>query len=84
MHRQDPLGDLQTDRQLVGIGRLGQEVVGAGPQALEPVFPSIAGGQQDDVGVAFRSIGPDAPAELRAVEVRHHPVGDQRAAHRRS
>ena len=30
VHCQDPLGDLQADRQLVGVGRLGQEVVGAG------------------------------------------------------
>ena len=60
-----------------GVGRLGQEVIGAGTKALEPVFFSIARRQKDDVSVAFRRAGADAPAERRAVQERHHPVGDQ-------
>ena len=49
---QDALGDFQTEGQLVRVGRLGKEVVGAGAEPLEPVLAPVARGEQDDVGVA--------------------------------
>ena len=42
MNLDNPLGDLEPNGQLIGVGRLGQEIVGAGAQAVESVFTLVA------------------------------------------
>ena len=76
MDGQEAAGDLQPHRELVRIGGLGQEVVGAGAEAFQLVLAAILAGQQDDVDVALEGAGPDVPAELQAVHPGHDPVGD--------
>ena len=62
---QDAPGDLQADGQLIRVGRFGQKVVGAGAQPVQPVLPPIAGGQQDDVGVAVAARRPGSAGTVR-------------------
>ena len=38
---QDPLGDLKADSQFLGVGRLGEEVVGACSKAFEAVLATF-------------------------------------------
>src|SRR5439155_27321407 len=62
--------------QLVGIERLAEVVVGAGVHRLQVrAFPPEHG-DQDHVRVARPTLGPDPPAELEAVEIRHQAVED--------
>ena len=73
---EDPLRDAEPGVELVGIERLAGEVVRSRPHRLEVVLLPAQRGQEDDVGVPRPVLGADSAAELDAVEIRHHPVGD--------
>lgn len=76
LEAQDPLRDPEPGAELVRVKGLVGEVVGARAHRLEVVLLPTERGEQDDVGVPRAVLGADAAGELDAVEVRHHPVGD--------
>ena len=61
------------DQRHVGH-RLGQEIVGAGVEPLDPVGRMIERRHHDHRNVVGRAVGLDAAAYLEAVHVRHHHV----------
>lgn len=70
-------GGLDADAQLDGVVGLGDEVVGAGVHGFDEIGDVVADGHDDDVGVVVLLIGfprADAPAEVDAFEVGHHPI----------
>ena len=56
------------------VDRLGEEVVGAGLQALYPVLGLVERRHHDDGNVVGGRVGLDAPAHLDAVDTRHHHI----------
>src|SRR5258705_135049 len=66
----------QGSVELIRVDRLGREVVRARFHRLEVALLPFQRGQQDDVGVPRAVLGADSTTQLEAVEVRHHPVGD--------
>ena len=68
----DMAGD--TGEQLAGAERLGQIIVGPGPQALDLRLLAGPRGQQNDRDVAQRRIGAQALQKIDAVHHRHHDV----------
>ena len=72
----DTAGDRQPDDQLFLIHGLGQEVVGAGRQALQSVEAIGPTRHHDDVRVRVPLDRSDPAAKLRTVHIGHHPVRD--------
>ena len=72
----DPLARAEPDPQLVPVERLGQEIIGAGLHALDQVLLLGFRGQEDGVDIAGPLRRADAPEQSRAVQLGHHPVGD--------
>ena len=60
-----------------GVHRLGQVVVGARVHPLEHVLGVVEPGGQDDVDVPAVELLADPTAQLRSVDARHHPVGEE-------
>ena len=70
-----PEEGIDAGQQLARVERLRQVIVGAGVQALDPVFQLALGGQHQDRRRA--ALGPDLAGEVVTVELRHHDVQDQ-------
>jgi hypothetical protein len=66
----------EPGKQLVEGERLGEVVVGAGVEALDPVAHGVTCGEHQDRQVVAG--GAQGPGRLDAVEARHHHVDDQR------
>ena len=76
MNGENAAGDLQASGELLGVGWLGEEIVGPGTKPLNAIAPGSPGGQEDEVNIAAKVGLSDPSAERRAVEPRHHPVRD--------
>ena len=74
----DPLSGTQPDPELVPVERLGQEVVRAGLHPLDQVLLLGFRGEEHGVDIAGSLGRTDAPDQSRPVQLRHHPVGDDR------
>jgi len=72
----DSAGDRQPDDQLFLVHGLGQEVVCACGQTLQSVQAIGSTRHHDDVGVRVPFCSSDPPAKLGALDIGHHPVGD--------
>ena len=75
--------------QLVRIHRLGQEIVGAGVDALNLVLALVQRGDEHDRrqpcrGVALDSLADVVPAELRHQHIHQHEIGMRGRHHRRA
>ena len=70
----------QPGQQLLQRERLGQVVVGAGVEALDPVADGVAGGEHQDGYVVAG--GAQRAGGLDAVEPRHHHVHDDHVGRR--
>src|SRR5258705_6498948 len=73
---EDPLSGLVPRAQFVHVDGLRDEVIGAGFHALEVALFSTGRSDQEEVGIAIRGPGPQPPAELRAIDFGHLPVGN--------
>jgi hypothetical protein len=67
-------GDPQAGQHLLGLIGLGDEVVGAGLKAEGDVALFVAGAEDGDIRVFVGRAHADPPAQLDAVDLRHHPV----------
>ena len=77
LQRDDALARLEPRRQLVGVDRLGHEIVDAGVERLEDLLLARLRGEQEHVGVD-RPVGRTQPAaQFEPVDVGHAPVGHQ-------
>ena len=65
--------------EFLGVEGLGNEVVGAGGEAINAVLEFVAGGEEDEVDIATAGFGADLVAELEAAHFRHAPIGDDEA-----
>ncbi len=72
----DPLPRAKPDPQLVPVERLGQEIIGAGLHALDQVLLLGFRRQEDGIDIAGPLGRADPPDQSRAVQLGHHPVGD--------
>ena len=72
----DPLSRAEADSQFVAVERFGQEIVGAGVHPLHEVFLLGLRRQEHRVDISRALEGADAADQARAVELGHHPVGD--------
>ena len=59
--------------ELLEVERLDEVVVGARPEARDPVFDLVTGGQHDDHQAR---VLPHAPGQLHAVDPRQHQIED--------
>jgi hypothetical protein len=71
-----PLADADAVQQLVGMERLGDEVVGSGFQSLHHVLLAAVRREQDDVGVTAVMPRSNAAAQFEPVQAGHFPVGN--------
>jgi hypothetical protein len=71
------IGRHQTGLHRERVHRLDEVVVGAGIHAFEDLLAVAERGDQHDVDVAVAQFLADTPAQLRALDARHHPVGEQ-------
>src|SRR4051812_45230489 len=66
--------DLDAGAELLGVDRLDHVVVGAGVESGDEIGAARACGQQQHVHPGELRVVPDAPADLDAIDTRHHPV----------
>ena len=66
------------------LDRLGQILVGAGIQAMHDVLQRGFRGHQDDRHVRQRSIGPNLPGDLEAIQLGHHHVEEHEVGQQRT
>jgi hypothetical protein len=63
-------------RHLILIHGLGEEVIGAGLQALQAMAPVSPTGRRHDVALRPAPWGADATPKLQAIQSGHHPIRD--------
>src|SRR6266542_606055 len=73
---EDPLGGLEPCAQLVHINRLGDEIVRARFHAFEVALFAARRSDQQEITVAIGRPRAHPPAELRAIDLGHLPIGD--------
>lgn len=74
VQRLDPQHGAHAGYERRLVDRLGQVLVAAGREARDHIPGVRHGGHQDDRREGNRRIVPQAPADLEAVELRHHDV----------
>ena len=79
----DTLGGNQACLDVDETERLGQIVVGAGLHARDAVVGVTERREQDEIRIRHAGPGPNATAELDAVQARHHPITDHDVRARR-
>jgi len=67
----------QTSFDGEGVDRLDHVVIGPCAHTLQDLLGEPQTGDQNDVDIAAAQLGAHAPAQLWAIDPRHHPVGEQ-------
>ena len=65
---------LDAGQEFAAVERLGDEIVGPGLQAPDAVLRFLQGGDHDDRDDGGGLVGPEAAADLVAVDLRQHDV----------